>query len=362
MPVWHKATKALRTSGKLAVVGITQEQHPARCRLFAQWHGIDWPILWDPFNRTGSKVVPRFLLIDEHGVVHSTRARPDDLAAFVAKTFPKPTGEDPAPPGKPNTLIAQNAPPAGMGPAYATLSSLLWRPDAAFPDLNTLKKCAAREASLEHQFWLGVAYLMRHEDAQARQQGDFQRAIGAWVAALGGNPSQYIWRRRIQQFGPRMDKPYPFYNWVEQAQADLQARGVTPVPLKTVLTQSEIAGRRGTTSDSTEPDPDAKVARSKLRFEVERAEAPATKRTAKAAQVHLFLYPPDGAKWDLDATLPTLWTGAEVVRPHPKPDDRGAWRFEFAKPANPGPGYVLLPLCLDSGTCTFVRLDIDLAD
>ena len=65
MPVWHENTKALRAAGKLAVVGITQEQHAERCRLFAQWHQIDWPILWDPFNLTESKVVPRFTLIDE---------------------------------------------------------------------------------------------------------------------------------------------------------------------------------------------------------------------------------------------------------------------------------------------------------
>ena len=66
------------------MLGITQEQHPARCRLFAQWHGIDWPILWDPFNLTGSEAVPRFTLVDEHGVVRVARARPDDLDAFLA--------------------------------------------------------------------------------------------------------------------------------------------------------------------------------------------------------------------------------------------------------------------------------------
>ena len=86
MPVWHEKTAAWRKSGKLTVVGITQEQHAARCRLFAQWHGIDWPILWDPFNRTGSKVVPRFTLIDENGVVRSRRPNPDDLEAGVQES------------------------------------------------------------------------------------------------------------------------------------------------------------------------------------------------------------------------------------------------------------------------------------
>ena len=58
MPVWHEKTRSLVKAGKLALLGVIQEQHPDRCRLFAQWQEFDWPILWDPFNLTGAAVVP----------------------------------------------------------------------------------------------------------------------------------------------------------------------------------------------------------------------------------------------------------------------------------------------------------------
>ena len=55
MPVWHGLTKELVERGELVVIGITQEQHPDRCALFARWKGLDFPILWDPFNLTMNK-------------------------------------------------------------------------------------------------------------------------------------------------------------------------------------------------------------------------------------------------------------------------------------------------------------------
>ena len=46
------------------------------------------------------------------------------------------------------------------------------------------------------------------------------------------DPNQYIWRRRIQQYGPRLDKPYPFYDWgAASAREEIAARGETPVGL-----------------------------------------------------------------------------------------------------------------------------------
>ena len=44
MPVWHERTRAARESGRLKVVGLIQEQHPERRRLWARWQGVDWPI------------------------------------------------------------------------------------------------------------------------------------------------------------------------------------------------------------------------------------------------------------------------------------------------------------------------------
>ena len=100
-------------------------------------------------------------------------------------------------------------------------------------------------------FRLGVAYRMRY-DSQERREGDFQTAIDEWSAALALDPNQYIWRRRVQQYGPRLDKPYPFYDWVPAARDEIVARGEQPVPLVVEPRGSEFASpaptftRRGT--------------------------------------------------------------------------------------------------------------------
>ena len=51
------------------MLGIIQEQHPDRCRLFMQWKGMSWPILVDSLNLLNTSVVPQTLAIDEHGIV-----------------------------------------------------------------------------------------------------------------------------------------------------------------------------------------------------------------------------------------------------------------------------------------------------
>jgi len=68
-------------------------------------------------------------------------------------------------------------------------------------------------------------------DSISPQTQDFEKALKHWQIALDMNPSQYIWRRRIQQYGPRLDKPYSFYDWITQARKDILKRGETPVEL-----------------------------------------------------------------------------------------------------------------------------------
>ena len=79
-------------------------------------------------------------------------------------------------------------------------------------------------------FRLGVAHRMRHE-SPGRKPGDFQAAIDAWSSARELDPNQYIWRRRIEQYGPRLAKPYSFYDWVVQAKTDISRRGEMPIAL-----------------------------------------------------------------------------------------------------------------------------------
>ena len=70
------------------LLGVTQEQHADRCRLFAQWKQFDWPILHDPINLLEAPAVPIVVAIDEHGIVRAVRPRPETFAAeFLDKTF-----------------------------------------------------------------------------------------------------------------------------------------------------------------------------------------------------------------------------------------------------------------------------------
>ena len=92
MPVWHERMREWREAGELQMVGLIQEQHPKRCRLFGQWKQFDWPILWDPFNTTGSAVVPNVVAVDEFGIVRAINPDPDTFGStFLMRSFEPPS-------------------------------------------------------------------------------------------------------------------------------------------------------------------------------------------------------------------------------------------------------------------------------
>lgn len=328
MPVWHERTKAAREAGKLRLVGITEEQHPDRCALFAQWQRLDWPILWDPFNLTESPVVPVAIALDEHGIVRSVGLTIDRLDEFLAASY-----ED-APGSKPVALGVREAKgrsrelePGAVLDADAAMSRLLWsgRTDAQSlspRDFATCVEALARACSAEHAvpsaaFRLGVALRLRHDSPAAPDQ-DFQASIDRWGDALRADPTQYIWRRRIQQWGPRLDKPYPFYGWIEQATREVSERGETPLVVRVPLTSSEIAGREAIGGAGTErkhPDPERKVPRDQAGLvTIEVAVAPHTEdrgdpAARRSAQIHLALRPSPArdVHWSNDAGACEVW-------------------------------------------------------
>lgn len=118
MPVWHEATKRLVAAGKLAVVGVDEEQHPDRCRLYLQWQRIDWPMMSDPINQLGLTGVPVVRAIDEHGIVRLTHPDPKTFEReFVDRQFPPPGAAPDARPQAPvgSTAGAHRRPPAVSG-------------------------------------------------------------------------------------------------------------------------------------------------------------------------------------------------------------------------------------------------------
>ncbi len=388
MPVWHEATREWAKNGRLVLLGVDQEQHADRCRLFAQWKRFDWPILHDPINLLEAPAVPIVLAIDEHGIVRAIRPRPETFQAeFLDKTF-----VDHAPPGAPRS----SGPPdpaslrrtaeanddvgawRAVGDALTICGGAGWVDEA----IDAYARALALDPSDKNGwFRLGVARRMRHESA-ARRPGDFQAAIDAWSHALALDPNQYIWRRRIEQYGPRLTKPYSFYDWVAQARAEISRRGETPFPLVVEPYGSELAGPvREVVADAApvEPDPKGQIHRDKERLiEAEVVVVPARIGRGKAARVHLAFSPnaAHAGHWNNESTPLRVWIGGAegwtistrlLEAPQsdrPESDEVRRLDFEVKAPsAATGKtrlaAYALYNTCEEAGgRCLFLRQDL----
>jgi len=389
VPVWHEATHGWVKQGRLVLLGVTQEQHPDRCRLFAQWRQFDWPILHDPINLMEALAEPIVVAIDEHGIVRAVSPRPDTLAAeFLDKTFP-----DDAPPVAPRLA----GPPdlsALHREAEASPSIVAWRDlgdaltiwggaERVDEAIDAYTRSLALEPSDKNaRFRLGVAYRVRHE-SPARRPGDFQAAVDAWGRALELDPNQYIWRRRIEQYGPRLAKPYAFYDWVAEARTEITRRGETPVPLSLDPYGSELAGPiRDVLPEAAtpvEPDPKGRILRdAEHLIEAEVVVVPARVRPGKAARVHVT-FRPDAAhksRWNNESTPLRVWiAGAEgwTVAPRlleapqgdqPESDEVRRLDFEVKAPSTAEgkariAAYALYNTCEQAGgRCLFLRQDL----
>ncbi|MEE8171194.1 MAG: hypothetical protein V3T70_11670 [Phycisphaerae bacterium] len=331
MPVWRDVVRPLIADDKLVVIGVTQEQHPDRCRLFAQWKDIDWPILHDPINAVGVEMIPIAVSIDEHGIVRSINPSPRYFEVqFVNRSFEPPANVRPARVCKlPDPQAARTvAKQAGSAAAWRRLGNALLldacatREGTADDSIGQAIRAYERALDIEPKdaaarFRLGVAYRMRYDSA-ARRPRDFQQAVDTWRAALKVNLNQYIYRRRIQQYGPRLDKPYPFYDWIETARREVAARGETPVELAAEPVGAERAGtaERFSSEDAAPPDgdPDGKVKRDDkgyIQFDpvVVRATG---KRSRRVVQVHLTFRPNpnNGGHWNNEAGPLRIWLQA----------------------------------------------------
>jgi hypothetical protein len=391
VPVWHEATREWVKQGRLVVLGVTQEQHADRCRLFAQWKQFDWPILHDPINLLEAPAVPIVVAIDEHGIVRAVRPRPETFKAeFLDKTFADDAqagaSQSAGPPDPALLRKKAEAKPdpgawRGLGDAL-TIWGAANRLDEA---IDAYTRALALDPSDKIAlFRLGVAHRMRHESA-GRKPGDFQAAVDAWGRALALDPNQYIWRRRIEQYGPRLTKPYAFYDWVVQARAEIVRRGETPVSLTVEPYGSELAGPvRDVLTDAAallEPDPQGQIERDEQRLiEAEVVVVPSRVRPGQAARVHLTFRPSaaHAAHWNNESTPLRIWvTGAEswttstrmIEAPQPdRPESVEVRRLDFEVKAPAGAtgktrlaAYALYNTCEQAGgRCLFLRQDLSI--
>jgi hypothetical protein len=374
--VWHEVTSGLVQSGRVEVLGIVQEQHPDRARLFTEWKGLDWPILVDAYNELGVRAVPITVFIDEHGIVRELPRRARDRAARVL-AFLEAQHEAPA-------EASPAAPPARQPLRDVALAMAKTDGPNARDDVIELLTKASAEApnDASTRFALGVAYRMRY-DSPGRKPGDFDRAVQAWAAALDLEPNQYIWRRRIQQYGPRLGKPYPFYDWVHEARKELRRRGIEPPPLVVEPRGSEIARptRAIEPAGHQQAPKDAeRITRDVEGFvRIQQVCVPPSVAPGSAVRVHLvfepnrranaywnneagpmvvWVDPPDG--WEIDRRLMRVEMPRDAVSREARTVELELYPPEGATPGTvTASGYALFNVCEGTdGECLYRRADV----
>ena len=378
MPVWHEKTKPLRDGGELEVVGIVQEQHAERAKLYAQWKGFDWPILQDQMTSLGLAVVPVFVLLDENGVVLENRLRPNQFEKLLSK---QPVSTSPKIEAKRKKTDCESYVASGD-------AKLMQRqPNKAIKLYERALTFASNdEVDLVPliEFRLGVAYRARYDSKNGANPNDFSNASSYWTRAREGNPNQYIWRRRIEQYGPRNIKPYPFYDWVDDAVKEIRARGEQPVELNVRLAGAEIAlpAKRSAQSDpiaaAENPDRESKItlvdsAQPEIKASI--TTVPSKIAPGQTVRVHVQFQPGNGMKWNNESTRLQVWIeGIEgqvskqlfSVTPPSTATSTETRGIEFEYTANKNSaefgiaGFVLANVCPDAeGVCLFRRCNLE---
>lgn len=379
-------TLGAQRAGRLQLVGVIQEQHPDRCRLFMQWKRMDWPVLVDSLNLAGLEVVPVAYAIDEQGIVRYVNPSAAEMEAFL--DAPRTAAARPSPPPDPPDLpeLLERARSGGVSGWRDYGDGLfLWGGEARLDEAieGYEKAVQARPGAGPTHFRLGTAYRRRY-DSRHRRPGDFQRAAGHWARAVELEPNQYIWRRRLQQYGPRLDKPYAFYDWVDEARRDIRARGEEPAPLLAEPGGAEIAAPAERFDPQTpsrrRPDPDGRIRRDPGRLiGIEAAVVPPAVKPGKVARVHLVFRPNAAidAHWNNEGGPLRVWVepargwagDRQELEAASPPDavstETRELQFELRAPDGAGrgrvtvPAYALYYVCESAtGTCLYRRQDI----
>ena len=392
--MWNEKSKPLVADGKLMVVGVVQEQHAERARLYKQWKKFEFPIAQDSTTNLGLKVVPVPILIDEYGFVMSSRPRISQLSDLVnQKTAPRKTQA-------PRLSLQQTtskwllAHPSGDSfmSAVAAGDALLHEAtagsiDEAILQYQKAESIAALQNDLKQtglvNFRLGVAFRSRFDALTEAKQApqDFSRAAQYWARALETDPNQYIWRRRIQQYGPQQIKPYPFYDWVEQAKAAITARGDLPIPLTVPLSGAELVQPAKTFNSNNAQKPlssDHQITRDdKKLIQIHATAIPQKIAAGETTRIHLRMTP-DSGYWNNESAPLVIWIEASeagtpsdtrLVHPHvksPSSHETRTLEFEFKTNSNLTEnieisGYALYYVCdSDDGQCIYRRQAISI--
>jgi hypothetical protein len=353
--------------------------------------GMTRTILHDPINVMQVTGVPIEVAIDEYGIVRSLRPNLETLEReFLNRRF---APDDATPPGEPRAAVRPDlaalrrlAEQGGSYQAWRDLGDalVLWAgPGGVDEAIRAYTQALqAKPDDGDAHFRLGVCHRTRSESEHPRP-GDFQTAVDDWMTARSLQPNRYIWRRRIEPYGPRLTKPYPFYDWVPTATSEIRARGEQPVELKVSPTGSELAGPlqgwEAGPSDGRPPDPEDRIVRDTQGLVLaEVTVVPPKVKPGEAVRVHLTLRPNDARKagWSDAGKTPRVWINlppgwrAQPPLFIPAPTNR----LERSQPQNIEcdigtptdanrtsrlPAYALYEVCLgEDGTSRLLRQDI----
>ena len=368
--MWYKAAKPYLESGEFAILGVVQEQHAERAQLYKQWKQYDFPIAQDATTELNLNAVPIPVLIDQYGVVRKVGAKPNDLISFIKRDYQAP-GE--------NTTVAK--PTDNEVATLIGQGNEIVRAEAGVDFDKAIAKFGEAVAKDSENgsalFGLGVVYRMRFDESG--NPDDFVQASKNWALALKSNPNQYIWRRRIEQYGPRLAKPYPFYDWVEKANEEIKERGQVPVSLKVELTGTEVTSPRAPVKDGPieNPDPESKIAMDKKFLNITATCVPSAQKDKTRMRIHLHCNV-SGAKWNNEAPSMQVWidessSGTPESRliedtghsSESSLTDLKTVDFEFrladkSKSDKAVRGYVLFHCCDDNDVCYYYRKNFDL--
>ena len=263
-----------------------------------QWKQFDWPLLWDPFNLLELPAVPITMILDAEGVIRLLQPkldRADDIVqvvrdGFEPMEFPQ---ELPSPVPDRSALVE---PLDGLSESWSdhAVALALWGGSDRLDDA-VAASAPATTGDSDGRAWFrrGVILRMRH-DSTYRQGSDFAESTDAWTRALDADPANYVWRRRLQQYGPRLAKPYAFYDWIVTARDEITARGEVPVTLTAEPEGAEFAEPlRGVTDVAPEapPPPDPRITEDQTWIDSVVTVVPARVRAGDAARVHVDLRP-----------------------------------------------------------------------
>ena len=269
---------------------------------------MDWPVYIDSFNLLEVEAVPMTFLVNPKGVITKVSPSKKNLDSILknATNAINPTTSDDLEPYW-STLLKKRS--------FNLFCNLASERNFVelFKSIKMLKKSDYKMRHEHLEFMTGVAYKMRSE-SPFRKLDDFSKAIDHWETALELRPNQYIWRRRIQQYGPILGKPYPFYDWVEIALKELKEKGEVPFNENFVLTESEQSILTPTQTSNKKnykiPDPFNKLKRGNMQFVNTRVlTIPSHPKTGRPFRVfvQLDLKQPDSVQWNNEGAASHLY-------------------------------------------------------